>query len=122
MGNSAGTWVTVYTSTADTPRRSAVPWNTQSPAAEQRADFVALLHGEDCSFSEACRRFGISRKTGYKWHSRASQPEPQPLRDRSRRPHTSPGRTPPDQEQEILNIRDAHRWGARKIHARLSGM
>ena len=36
----------------------------------QRAEFVRLASVEGQEFSEACSRFGISRKTGYKWIAR----------------------------------------------------
>jgi len=96
-----------------------VPWDTQGPLPDQRADFVTLLLRRACSFTQACRRFGISRKTGYKWLGRATLEQPQPLRDRSRRPQHCPRRTDRDTEQTILRVRDAHAWGARKIHAYL---
>ena len=96
-----------------------MPWDTQVPLPDQRADFVTLLLRRACSFTQACRRFGISRKTGYKWLGRATREQPQPLRDRSRRPQHCPRRTDRDTEQTILRVRDAHAWGARKIHAYL---
>jgi transposase InsO family protein len=96
-----------------------VPWNTTTPPSAQRADFLSLLAQRACPFGEACRRFGISRTTGYKWRRRASSATPQPLVDRSRRPKTSPRRTPPGAEAEILRVHDEHGWGARKIHAHL---
>jgi transposase InsO family protein len=96
-----------------------VPWNLTAPLASQRADFLALLSDRSCPFAEACRRFGISRATGYKWRGRASSPRPQPLVDRSRRPHTCPRQTPADIEAAILAAHDAYGWGARKIHAHL---
>lgn len=40
-----------------------------------------------------CRRFGISRKTGYKWLARYGAGGASALSDRSRRPHVSPART-----------------------------
>lgn len=36
----------------------------------QRIEFVALALQQDTNFSELCRRFGISRKTGYKFLNR----------------------------------------------------
>jgi len=34
----------------------------------QRLEFCRLVEaGSEVPFSELCRRFGISRKTGYKW-------------------------------------------------------
>lgn len=96
-----------------------MPWNDTAPFASQRADFLALLSDRTCPFAAACQRFGISRTTGYKWRGRAASPQPQPLVDRSRRPHSCPRRTPPHIEQAILAIHAAYRWGARKIHAHL---
>ena len=36
----------------------------------QRAEFVVLASADGANVSELCRRFGVSRKTGYKWLSR----------------------------------------------------
>jgi transposase InsO family protein len=69
------------------------------------------------SVAHACRDFGISRKTGYKWLHRARQQPATPLTDHSRRPHSSPRRTPADLEQQILEVRDRFGWGGRKIRA-----
>jgi transposase InsO family protein len=96
-----------------------VPWDNDLGLAEQRKAFLALLAEGSCSFACACGRFGISRKTGYKWLRRAAGDQPQPLLDRSRRPRHSPGRTPPAQEQRVLQLRDQYLWGAKKIHAHL---
>jgi transposase InsO family protein len=92
------------------------------PVADQRAAFLALLSGRRCPFGEACRRFGISRTTGYKWRGRAAGPRPQPLLDRPRRPRSCPRQTPADVEQAILGAHDAYGWGARKVHAHLAGL
>jgi transposase InsO family protein len=96
-----------------------VPWSQDQESAAERADFIELLLRRDCPMAQACRHFGISRKTGYKWLHRATQPRPQPLRDRSRRPRTHPNQTPPEQERAILQAHDDFSWGARKIHAYL---
>jgi transposase InsO family protein len=69
--------------------------------------------------AEACRRFGISRKTGHKWLRRFDEDSAQVLADRSRRPHFSPRRTAQDVEQAILKVRDDFGWGPRKIRAYL---
>jgi len=98
-----------------------MPWNNLTNPTSQRADFLELLAQRNGSFTEACRRFRISRKTGYKWLGRATADQPHPLVDRSRRPHHCPRRTPSDIEAAILRIHDAYGWGARKIHAYLAG-
>jgi len=40
-----------------------------------------------------CKRFGISRKTGYKWLKRYREAKESGLRDRSRRPQHAPERS-----------------------------
>jgi transposase InsO family protein len=94
-----------------------VPWDPDQDSAEQRADFVEAALRRDCPFSLLCQHFGISPKTGYKWLRRATAPCPQPLRDRSRRPHHCPHRTPPQQRDSILTLHDEYGWGARKIRS-----
>jgi transposase InsO family protein len=96
-----------------------VPWDADRDPADQRADFVEAALRRDCPFCLLCRHFGISVKTGYKWLGRAALPHRQPLRDRSRRPHNSPNRTPPAVRESILTLHDEHGWGARKIRSRL---
>ncbi|VCU70293.1 Integrase core domain protein [Pigmentiphaga humi] len=83
---------------------------------DQREEFVRLASTQAVSLSELCRRFGISRKTGYKWLERWQQQGLAGLADRTRRPRHSPGRTPAWQEDRVLAVRSRHpAWGARKI-------
>jgi len=92
----------------------------ESDAVSQRQEFVSLALVEGCNFSELCRRFGISRTVGYKWRKRAAQSGDRELKDRSRRPATSPGRTAESIEQAVLRIRRKHpTWGGRKLRKRL---
>jgi len=66
-----------------------------------------------------CRRYGISRKTGYTWLRRA-QAGDEKLADQSRRPRSSPRRTRPAHEAAVVRLRAAHpAWGGRKLHHRL---
>ncbi|HEX3442654.1 MAG TPA: IS481 family transposase [Pseudolabrys sp.] len=90
-----------------------MPWREVS-IMEQRREFVELAMQDGANRRELCRRFGIHPSTGYKWLGRwTSEGE---LGDRSRRPHTSPGRTERQIEERILAVRDAHpAWGGRKI-------
>jgi transposase InsO family protein len=84
-------------------------------------EFVRLAKDESCNFSLLCRRFGVSRKTGYKWLKRSmDQDDGRGLEDRSRRPNNSPGRTDAEIEQKVLKVRREHpAWGGRKIRKRL---
>jgi transposase-like protein len=85
-----------------------------------RLEFVRLALHEDANMSALCRRFGISRKTGYKWLKRYHQHGKEALMDQSRRPHTNPNRTPAGIEELVLQVRDKHpAWGGRKINSLL---
>lgn len=86
----------------------------------QRLEFVSMARQEGRNLAELCRRFGISRKVGYKWLKRYSQEGIVGLEDRSRRPQKSPSRTRGEVEEAVLGIRRVHTaWGGRKIKARL---
>jgi len=91
-----------------------MPWQECSTMS-LRQEFVALAQQPESNFSQLCRRFGISCKTGYKWLQRYRESGASGLADRSRRPKHSPRRSQPAIEQQVLSIRDEHGWGARKI-------
>jgi len=96
-----------------------MPWKEVSTMS-LRLEFVRLALHEDANVSELCKRFGISRKTGYKWLDRRQQKGAEALMDQSRRPHTSPNRTPASIEKLVLQVRDRHPvWGGRKINSLL---
>ena len=80
-----------------------------------RQEFLALAEQRGVNFSQLCERFGISRKTGYKWRRRYREKGVAGLADRSRRPKHSPRRSPSAVEGKVLAIRDEYGWGARKI-------
>ena len=82
---------------------------------DERLRFVAkLLDGE--SMTEACREFGISRKTGYKIFSRYKESGFEALSDRSRRPVRYANQLPPQIESLIVTLKcEKPHWGARKI-------
>lgn len=46
-----------------------MPWKEQSSMDERRC-FVRDYQAEFTSLAELCRRYGVSRKTGYKWVGR----------------------------------------------------
>jgi len=88
---------------------------------EQRKEFVeAAIRGEH-SFTELCRRFGISRKNGYKWLDRYRIELALPHRDvsfadRSRRPHRSPTAISAEVEAAIVDLRKQRpHWGPKKL-------
>jgi transposase InsO family protein len=82
---------------------------------DERLRFVArLLEGE--SMTDACREFGISRKTGYKIFNRYKEMGSEALSDRSRRPVRYANQLPHQIESLIVRFkREKPHWGARKI-------
>lgn len=83
-----------------------------------RSEFVTLVEQGGLSFTEACRRFEISRPTGYKWWLRYQAEGRSGLQDQSRRPRHSPQQTAAAMEAAVLAIRDQYpTWGGRKIQA-----
>src|SRR3989454_6803357 len=71
-----------------------MPWLETSPV-EQRERFIRDHRLELYTMAELCARYGISRKTGYKWRARFEDAGRQGLADRSRAPHRCPHRISP---------------------------
>jgi len=83
---------------------------------EQRLEFVMFANQKAINISSLCRRFGITRRTGYKWLSRFKSHGLEGLLDNSKRPKTSPGRSSAEIEVPIVSLRkDNPEWGAKKI-------
>ncbi len=67
-----------------------------------------------------CRRFGVSRKTGYKWLDRYAQQGVAGLADQSKAPKRQAQAFPAEIEREILALRARYpTWGEDKLKARL---
>lgn len=93
-----------------------MPWREATPMSE-RTEFVRFASREEANVSRLCQRFGISRKTGYKWLGRYRAAGPAGLADRSRRPGASPRRTAQEVETRVCALREQHpAWGGRKLH------
>lgn len=98
-----------------------MPWREVTPMSE-RSEFLSFASRRELTMSALCQRYGVSRKTGYKWLRRSRESEPGELVDRSRRPHYSPSRTPAEVEAVICGLRTEHpAWGGRKLHYLLRG-
>jgi transposase InsO family protein len=92
-----------------------MPWRDVT-LMDLRRDFVTAADRGTMPFVTLCARFGISRKTGYKWLARYRTEGMAGLVDQSRRPHTSPGLTDPDMTTMIRIVATAHpTWGGRLI-------
>lgn len=87
---------------------------------ERRVEFVLRRKEDNESMTELCRRFHISRKTGYLWWHRYRRYGLNGLRLRSRRPRRSPRQTA---AIWIRKIRRLHKqfphWGSKKLRAML---
>src|ERR1700734_3278073 len=92
-----------------------MPWNPRDTMT-LRHEFVELASHQSVPFAELCRRFGISRQTGYKWLKRFKTEGLEGLADQSRRPLSNPSITSPSLEQHVLGVRAQNpAWGGRKI-------
>lgn len=93
-----------------------MPWDARDTMS-LRTEFIGLAQ-TGITFAALCRRFQISRKTGYKWLQRFRSQGPAGLADASRRPCSSPARTNAQLEQRLVALRLEHpAWGARKLRA-----
>jgi len=97
-----------------------MPWKTEETTMELKLEFVQMADRPNANMSRLCRRFGISRPTGYKWLRRYRDEGLEGLSERSRRPHNSPNKTPGDIEQLVVEARRTDPgWGGRKLHRHL---
>jgi transposase InsO family protein len=92
-----------------------MPWRLVDPMTE-RLRFITDARRRIASFSELCARYGVSRKTGYKWLHRADRDGTAVLAEASRRPLTCPHATPGAIVDAVLAVRRQHpAWGPRKL-------
>ena len=81
-----------------------MPWKEVKPM-DQKLLFIADYLREALTFSALCQRYGISRKTGYKWIARYQELGFPGLQDQSRRPARHPLKTPHTIRKAILELR-----------------
>jgi transposase len=92
-----------------------------SNVVDLRVQFIAAVAAEAHEpSSRICKRFGISRHTGYKWLARYNEGGPTALDDASSKPKSSPRGTAPELISQIRALRQEHPyWCPKKLHARL---
>ena len=88
----------------------------------QRLEFVVLATQSGLAFSELCRRYEVSRKTGYKWLKRYQAGGREALEDRSRRPRRSPKQVSTAVAEAVVALRLETAWGGRKLRRRLQDL
>lgn len=94
-----------------------MPWREVTKMEEKRTFVYRALEGVE-SFTELCREFGISTKTGYKWKARFLEKGLAGLSELSRKPAGNPNSTDEKTICDIIRIKNTRpRWGAKKIYA-----
>ena len=89
-------------------------------AVDQRVAFIAEWLRDEWTMTGLASRYGISRKTAYKWLARYAREGPSGLGDRSRAPKDHGRALPEDVRNAVLAERRAHPfWGPRTLRERL---
>lgn len=98
-----------------------MPWE-QTNAMEQRIRYVVRAEQQQENDQKLCDAFGIHRSTGWRWRKRLQESggEIERLEEHSRRPHHSPRETPRAIQKRVLELRQAHGWGALKLQVLLA--
>jgi transposase InsO family protein len=97
-----------------------MPWQ-ETCARTERLRFIITAQAGELSMAEACRQFGISRKTGYKWLGRFREGGAPDLADRPRAPHRRPHAVAPTAREAVLVLRGRYpTWGPKKLARKLS--
>ena len=93
----------------------------ETRAVDKRMRFVTGVEAGEETVTALCRRFGFSRKTGYKWLERYLAEGIEGLAERSRAPHEHPQAVTAEIAERCLAVRYAHpTWGPVKVRAWLA--
>ena len=96
-----------------------MPW-METCAMDERIRFVLEATVPGVVMTEVCGRFGISRKTGYKWLERYREEGLRGLFDRSRAPSRHPQALSVELAEVIIALKRSYPyWGPRKLRAYL---
>jgi transposase InsO family protein len=99
---------------------SPMPWH-ETHVMDERMSFIVDWQREEWSVAALCRRYGVSRKTGYKWIERFEACGLGGLEDRSSAAHRHPNEVEAGVAEAVVGVRAAHpSWGPKKIKAWLS--
>jgi transposase InsO family protein len=87
-------------------------------AVDERMRFVIAAEKHEEPFAAICRRFGVSRRVGYKWLGRYQEAGVEGLLDRSRAPVHHSHMIAEEISERCLAVRRAHpTWGPVKVRA-----
>jgi transposase len=81
-----------------------------------------MCYNETKSAQAVCRKFGISRKTFYKWLKRykTTNGDTNALADQSRRPHSFPRATPEEKVVLLKQAKEETGYGQRRLRVYLA--
>jgi transposase InsO family protein len=92
-----------------------MPWKSET-VMDQRIEFVVRAIRKEETISKLCKEYEISRDTGHRWLRRYKEAgSVLGLKERSRRPITSPTKTVDEIEDMVVKLREEKGWGARKL-------
>jgi transposase InsO family protein len=99
-----------------------MPWKV-TDAMQERIKFIEDWLTRRLTMVDLCRKYGITRKTGYKWVRRFREGGMPALCDASRAPHGHPNATEPAMVELVVGARKRHpRWGPKKLRASLRAL
>ena len=90
-------------------------WQNTRPYQEQ-LKFIGDWLKEEFNFTDLCKRYGISRKTGYKLINRYKQEGEDAFRPRSHARHSHPNATSYEKLQRLIALKYRYpKWGPEKL-------
>src|ERR1700716_2144000 len=90
-------------------------WKASS-VMEEKVRFVFEYEQDEHTMTELCRSYGIARETGYVWLRRYREHGLEGLVELKRAAQRHGNQTPPEREQAVVELRQAHMgWGPRKL-------
>ena len=97
-----------------------MPWKETCPG-EEKLKFITAWKSNEFTMTALCDRFGVSRKTGYKWLERYHAGGLENLNERSRAPQHHPNAVASDIVSELLKMKQRYpSWGPKKLRKWLS--
>jgi putative transposase len=96
-----------------------LPWKERK-ALDEKKSFIEEWERQEENLAELCRRYEISRQTGYKWLERYQREGEAGLQEHSRTALHHPQAMVPEVREALVGLRSRHpSWGPRKLRAYL---
>ena len=82
----------------------------------EKLKFIGDWLSGEFNFSDLCKRYGISRKTGYKLVNRFNEEGEKAFLPRSHAPHTNAHSTPYEMQKYLVTLKQRYpHWGPEKL-------